>query len=315
MGNKDRGKVLVTGGAGFIGSHLTDLLVQNNYEVAVLDNFSTGRMKNLETSSNDIEIFNGNMGNRELVEKALQGVSTIHHLAAQPNVRVSVEDPIFDLKNNVEEALILFEEALKQGIQKIIYASSGGAAYGEPTKIPVPETHPTFPLSPYGISKLMVEKYLYYYKMNYGLDCTSLRYANVYGPRQDPLGEAGVISIFFSLILQNKPPQIFGDGTQTRDYVFVTDIVSAHLAVMDYDGEYWKFNIGSGKEVSVLELVDIMREIVGSSIQAEHVEPRKGEVYKIALDNSLTQRELNWKPQVDLTAGMKQVFKWMRSNS
>ena len=315
MRNNHSGKVLVTGGAGFIGSHLTDTLIQNHYEVIVLDNFSTGRKDNLAKSSGKIEIIRGNMGDREVVKQALQGVSVIHHLAAQPNVRLSVENPIFDLQNNVEEALVLLEEAIRQDVRKVIYASSGGAAYGEPSEIPVPEQHPTNPVSPYGISKLMVEKYLYYYQVNYGLTCLSLRYANVYGPRQDPLGEAGVISIFLGRILQNKPLQIFGDGTQTRDYVFVGDVVASHLAAMDYEGENWIFNIGTGREVSVLDLVDVMRAVAGVDVQPEHVEPRKGEVYKIALDNHLAQHELNWKPQTDLKTGMQKVWEWMKASS
>lgn len=315
MRNRDIGKVLVTGGAGFIGSHLTDKLIQNRYEVVVLDNFSTGRLKNLKKSSGKAEIIEGNMGDRDVVKTALQGVTVIHHLAAQPNVRQSVEDPIYDLRNNVEEFLVLIEEAIKQDVRKVIYASSGGAAYGEPYEIPVPESHPTNPISPYGISKLVVEKYLHYYQVNYGLTCFALRYANVYGPRQDPLGEAGVMSIFFHRILQNKSPQVFGDGTQTRDYIFVEDVVSSHLAAMDYKGKNWIFNIGTGQEVSVLDIIDMMRTVVGRNVQPEHIEPKKGEVYKTALDCSLAQRELNWKPQTNLQTGMQKLWEWMKTSS
>ena len=308
-------KILVTGGAGFIGSHLTDLLVENQYEVVILDNFSTGRLKNLDKSSDNIEIIRGNMGDRDVLKKALQGVSVIHHLAAQPNVRLSVEDPVFDLQNNVGEAIVLFEEALKHDVRRVIYSSSGGAAYGEPNVIPVPETHPTDPVSPYGISKLMVEKYLHYYHVNYGLSCVALRYANVFGPRQDPLGEAGVISIFLGLLSQNKPPQIFGDGTQTRDYIYVGDVVAANLAAMSYKGKNWRFNIGTGKEISVLDLMDVMRTVSGRDINAEHVDPVKGEVYKIALDPSFTKSELDWDPKTDITAGMQKVWDWMNGSS
>ncbi|MFQ6126669.1 MAG: NAD-dependent epimerase/dehydratase family protein [Candidatus Heimdallarchaeota archaeon] len=315
MRNNNIGKVLVTGGAGFIGSHLTDKLIQKHYEVTVLDNFSTGRLKNLENSSEKVKIIEGNMGDRDIVKAALQGVTVIHHLAAQPNVRRSVEDPIYDLQNNVEEFLVLLEEAIRHDVQKIIYASSGGAAYGEPFEIPVPESHPTNPISPYGISKLMVEKYLHYYQVNYGLTCLVLRYANVYGPRQDPLGEAGVMSIFFHRVFQKKSPQIFGDGTQTRDYIFVEDVVASHLAAMDYNGENWIFNIGTGHEVSVLDIVDVMRTVVGRDVQPEHIEPKRGEVYKIALDCRLAQRELNWKPQTNLHTGMQKLWEWIKTSS
>ena len=316
MSNNNTGKVLVTGGAGFIGSNLVDLLIQNNYNVVVLDNFSTGREDNLEKAlaTGNLEIVRGNMNDIAVVKKALQDVTTIHHVAAQPNVRVSVDDPIFDLRNNVEASIVLFEEALKQGIKKIIYASSGGATYGDPTEIPVPENHPTNPISPYGITKLVVEKYLYYYKMNYGLNCLTLRYANVYGPRQDPRGEAGVISIFLSQIRKNIPPQIFGDGKQTRDYIFVGDLISAHIAAMDYTGPNWIFNIGTGRDVSVLDLVSVIRTVANSDIQVEHVEAKKGEVYKTSLDCRLAQQELNWVPKTDLKNGIQQVWEWMKES-
>ena len=161
----------------------------------------------------------------------------------------------------------------------------------------------------------MVEKYLHYYNVNYGLSCIALRYANVFGPRQDPLGEAGVISIFLGLISQNKSPQIFGDGTQTRDYIYVGDVVTAHLAAMSYQGKNWRFNIGTGKEISVLDLMDVMRTVSGRDVNAEHVDPVKGEVYKIALDPNFTKSELDWDPKTDITAGMKKVWDWMNGSS
>lgn len=298
-------KVLVTGGAGFIGSHIVDALCEK-HEVAVIDDLSTGRIENLRNSKSRITFYKKNILGRDLKE-ALKDVEVVFHLAAQVNVRKSVDDPFYDLDVNGKGVLNIVENA--ENLEQFIYASSGGAVYGEPKYLPADEHHETNPISPYGVSKLIGEKYLYCYSHNYGLKVTCLRYANVYGERQDPLGEAGVISIFINRILKNKPPIIFGDGRQTRDYVHVSDIVKANLLAMRKEGI---FNIGTGIETSVNQLADIISKIGGKKIKPVHTEERKGEVRRISLSISKAKKELKWSPKIELKEGIQRTFEWFK---
>jgi UDP-glucose 4-epimerase len=236
--------ILVTGGAGFIGSHLVDALC-GEHDIVVVDDLSTGRKENLEESIGKISFHKMNILDKK-IRGVLKDAEIVFHLAAQANVTKSIEDPFFDLDVNVKGLLNIVENATN--LERFIFASSGGAIYGDPKYLPADEEHKTNPISPYGVSKLAAEKYLNYYSRTHGLKTTSLRYANVYGERQDPYGEAGVISIFIDKALKGERPEIFGDGEQTRDYIHVTDIVSANLHAMKKEGT---FNVGTGVETSV----------------------------------------------------------------
>jgi UDP-glucose 4-epimerase len=300
--------ILVTGGAGFIGSHLVDAL-SGKYDVVVVDDLSTGRLENLNDSKDRIKFHKMSLLDKD-IKGVLKDVKVVFHQAAQVSVIKSVQDPFYDLKVNGKGILNLIENAKE--LERFIYASSGGAVYGEPEQIPVSEKHATNPISPYGVSKLIGEKYLHYYSHNYGLKTTSLRYSNVYGERQDPFGEAGVISIFINTVLSGEPPAIFGDGEQTRDYVHVSDVVMANLASLE--GMVGTFNIGTGVETSVNHLVGILAEISGKNIEPVHLAERKGEVKRIALAVAKAEKVLGWSPEMSLKHGMKRTFEYLKEN-
>jgi UDP-glucose 4-epimerase len=296
--------ILVTGGAGFIGSHLVEALC-DEYEVAVLDDLSTGRLENLGGVKNKITFHRRSL--LDDLNSILRDVDVLFHLAAQVSVRKSVEDPVHDLDVNAKGILHLIESA--PDLERVIYASSGGAVYGEPEYLPVDEGHPTDPVSPYGVSKLAGEKYLHCYFLTTGLKVTCLRYANVYGERQDPRGEAGVIAIFLERIKRGEPPVVFGDGEQSRDFVHVEDVVKATLAAMENDGIY---NIGTGVGTSVNRLVEIFSQVTGREVKPVYAEPRKGEVRRIYLDVGRAERELGWKPTIGLEEGLRGLCQGLR---
>ena len=253
-------KVLVTGGAGFIGSHVADLLVAKDYEVAVIDNLSSGSRHNLNPQ---VEFYQLDIRSPEMFElvKSLQPMA-ICHLAAQVSVRLSVEDPETDASINILGSLKLLEAAVKAEVKKVIFSSTGGAIYGEQDYFPADEEHPSRPVSPYGVAKLAIEKYLNYYKQEYGLDFVALRYANVYGPRQDPHGEAGVVAIFSQKLLSGEQAIINGDGTQTRDFVYVEDVARSNLLALEAD-YYGELNIGTGLETDINNLFQLLKNITG----------------------------------------------------
>ncbi|NOZ82669.1 MAG: NAD-dependent epimerase/dehydratase family protein [Euryarchaeota archaeon] len=300
---------LVTGGAGFIGSHVVDALLEEGYRVRVIDDLSTGREENL-ASDGRLEFHRKSILDENLGE-LLRDVEEVYHLAAQINVRYSVENPAYDLKVNALGTLRLLEQA--EDLERFLYASSGGAVYGEPQKLPVSEEHPTDPISPYGASKLAGEKYVQLYRYNYGIKYAILRYANVYGERQDARGEAGVIAIFLERLLAGKPLVIYGTGEQTRDYVYVGDVVRATLLGRRCSSGV--FNIGTGIETSVNTLVDIITEVTGREPEVEHAEPRKGEVFRIYLDITRARDQLGFSPEVDLHEGIARVWSWIRSRA
>jgi UDP-glucose 4-epimerase len=309
--------ILVTGGAGFIGSHLCDRLLAENHRVIAVDELATGRIANLGEArgyGKEFTFYNmdvRNDGLRTLFERHRPEV--VMHLAAQSGVRPSVEDPVHDASVNVMGSLNVLECATHVGARKIVYAASGGTIYGEPRKLPVKETAAagSRPLSPYGISKKVVEDYLRFYERHRGLDFTALALANVYGPRQDPTGEAGVVAVFGSKMLQGESPTIYGDGNQTRDYVFVDDVVHAFALAVEH-GSGRLINIGTNLETSVNGLYRMLSEITGFSGQPLFGPLPGGELRRIALDIKLAQDALTWHPWTHLEDGLKETVAFMR---
>jgi UDP-glucose 4-epimerase len=306
-------KILVTGGAGFIASHLCDRLVALGQRVAIVDNLSTGKRQNLPETATFYEIDIRDKALDEVFEQEKPDV-VIHH-AAHANVTESVRNPGHDAAVNVGGSLNLLECCVKHKVDRFIYASTGGALYGEACYIPADETHPIDPVSPYGVSKHAVEQYLYAYQQNHGLEYVVLRYPNVYGPRQDPHGEAGVVAIFAMQLLTGHQPVIFGDGSKTRDYCYVGDIVDANILALSSEGKAAVFNLGRGIEVSDLEVFESVQEAVGSDITPLFAAVRPGEVEHIALDASKAERELGWKWKVDLIEGIAEAVKYYRAET
>jgi UDP-glucose 4-epimerase len=307
-------KTLVTGGAGFIGSNLVDALVARGDDVAVIDNLATGKRENLEHAlANGAELIELDVRDAEAVAAAVErvGPAAIFHLAAQIDVRKSVADPAHDSRVNVEGTINVLNAALAAGVRRLINTSTGGAIYGEGQILPAPEDHPVAPESPYGLSKFCAENYCALFTRLHGLSTVSLRYGNVYGPRQDPLGEAGVIAIFCGKLLDGGRPQIFGDGKQTRDYVYVGDVVDANLRAADSDIT-GAFNVGRGVATSVLDIVEALAAQSNNGFEADHLPARTGEVQHIALDPSRTKAELGWEAQVDLEQGLSRTLDSLR---
>lgn len=303
-------RILVTGGAGFIGSHIVDAYISHGHEVVIVDDLSTGQKKNLNPEA---EFFQLDIRNRELEEVfARFKFDVVNHHAAQMDVRKSVDDPKFDAQVNVLGTLNLLENSVKYKIGKFIFASTGGAVYGEQEYFPADEQHPTWPVSPYGITKLACEKYLFYYKEVHNLPHIVLRYANVYGPRQNPHGEAGVVAIFTERFLTGEQPVINGDGKQTRDYVYVGDLVHANMMALEYDTSD-VFNIGTGVETDVNTLYQIIKEYSGVNTEEIHGPQKAGEQLRSCLSFSKADRILNWKPGVNLNQGLKTTVEYFRN--
>ncbi len=305
-------RILVTGGAGFIGSHIAQAYCDAGHEVAILDNLSSGHRENIPAAAT---LLHHDVRSNEAAEAVRDyAPEVINHHAAQMNVRVSVDDPSFDADVNILGLLNILEPARKAGLRRVLFASSGGTVYGEPETLPAPETAPTHPVCPYGISKLTSEHYLYYYRRIFGLDYVALRYANVYGPRQDPHGEAGVIAIFCQNLLADKDVSIFGDGLQTRDYVFVQDVVRANLAALDSEFT-GAVNIATGRETNVVELYERVKEHVGGKGTAQHVAAKDGEVRRNVLDVSKAQEVLGWAPRTELADGLVSTVDFFRTRA
>jgi len=302
-------KVLVTGGAGFIGSHVTDRLVEEGHQVIVIDNLSSGKRKNVNRAASlyKLDIQSGRLERVFRNERP----NVVIHLAAQISVRRSVEDPVFDAQVNVLGTMNVLQQAVRHGARKVVFSSSGGAIYGEQETYPAPESHTTNPLSPYGISKLCGEHYLSYFQRISGIQVVSLRYANVYGPRQDPEGEAGVVAIFIQKMLNNEQPIINGNGRQTRDFVFVDDVAEANLAAMGQDS-HGVYNVGTGAETSVNELFRMLASVTGSACKEVHGPAKPGEQMRSVIDPSRIRQELGWDPKVELTEGLKKTVAFFR---
>jgi UDP-glucose 4-epimerase len=306
-------KILVTGGAGFIGSHIVDLLSDKGYEVVIIDNLSTGKKENLNPKAKFIE---ADITNAEQINKifADEKPDAVCHQAAQVSLRGSLKDPVFNANQNIIGSINLLNSAVKNNVKKFVYAGSGGARYGEPVEMPCKESHPIRPTSPYGITKHTVEHYLFMYKLLYGLDYTVVAYANVYGPRLDPLGECGVISIFMGKIKNGEKCRIFGDGKQTRDYVYVGDVANANLLALEKTTASNDFNIGTGVQLSLHDLFKKIVEVMGSG-EAENIEEVPGEIKPIYLDCSLAEKELGWKAEVSLVEGLKKTAEWINNGT
>ena len=300
---------LVTGGAGFIGSHLVNRLLSLGYRVVVVDNLSSGKLRNI----NHAAIFHhGDITDRAVVEFIhREQPDLVFHLAAQTSVTHSTRDSIQDANVNVIGTLRLLEAARLYGIDKLIYSSTGGALYGDPQYNPCSEDHPVAPLSPYGVSKYAAEMYLELYHRLYQVDYTVLRCANVYGPRQDPDGEAGVVAIFTQAMLEGRPPTIFGDGKQSRDFVYVDDVIDANLCAIER-GNGRSYNIGTGQMTTINRIFESLKEIIGYRGDAERGPMRLGEVYEISLDAAKAAQELGWTPATSLDDGLRQTVEYFR---
>lgn len=301
---------LVTGGAGFIGSHLVDRLVDEGFRVVVVDNLSSGKRSNLHPSAEFQERDIRDRAVRDLVKEVAPSV--VFHLAAQISVSVSARDPILDAEINVLGSLNVLEGVRQVRGAKFVFVSTGGAIYGEPEEMPVPETTPCAPASPYGTSKLAVEQYLGTYQRAYGLEYAVVRLGNIYGPRQDPHGEAGVIAIFSRAMLANDTVTIFGDGEDERDYVFVEDTVDGifKAATSRTAGPY---NIGTGMGTSVNQLARILWDLTGYRKEPVHAPPRPGDIHRIYLDAARARSELGWNPRVELDEGLQRTVAFFRS--
>jgi UDP-glucose 4-epimerase len=307
-------RALVTGGAGFIGSNVVDALLARGDEVTVLDNLSTGRRDNLAGALEaGAQLIEGDLRDAGQVREAFEQArpEAVFHLGAQIDVRKSVADPAFDARINVEGTINVLEAARATGGPRVVSSSTGGAIYGEGRVLPAPEDHPNAPEAGYGQSKFAAEGYLALYERLHGLSTVSLRYGNVYGPRQDPLGEAGVIAIFCGKLLAGEPPLVFGDGLQTRDYVYVDDIVAANLsAAASRAGG--AFNIGRGEPTSVLDLVEVLRGLGDGPFDPEFAPDRPGEIREIYLDASRARDELGWRPTVGVPEGLARTLDSLR---
>jgi UDP-glucose 4-epimerase len=303
-------KILVTGGAGFIASHVVDLLVESGHDVVVVDNLSTGRKSNLNPQAKFYQV---DIRNLEEMEKifASERPEVIDHHAAQMDVRRSVLDPVYDADINVLGALNLLNLSVKYGVRKFIHISSGGAVYGEPVYVPCDEKHPVQPLCPYGATKYILELYLYMFKANFGLDYTILRYGNVYGPRQDPAGEAGVVAIFTGNMLAGKPVTIFGAGEQVRDYVFVKDCARANLLAVD-KGSGEVINLGYGVPTTVNQIFSGLKEITCYPMDANYAPARTGETFRIYLAVDKAREQLGWTAQVSLMEGLQKTVEYFQ---
>ena len=303
--------ILVTGGAGFIGSHVVDAYINDNHNVVIVDDMSRGRKEfiNPRATFHQISISDPQLAN--IIQK--ESIKVISHHAAQISVSDSVKNPVKDAESNIIGTLQLLQNAVECGVNKFIFASTGGAIYGEQDYFPAREDHPQKPTSPYGLSKLSVEGYLKFYKEQYGLKSIIFRYGNVFGPRQNPNGEAGVVAIFNNRLLKGQAPIINGDGEQTRDYIFVRDVVNANLLALKLNGSD-TFNVGTGQETSVNELTHLILEIAESNIDIQISKKNNFEQRRSCLDYKKLKGSLNWSPKVSLKEGLSETFIFFKNN-
>ncbi len=311
-------RALVTGGAGFIGSHVADHYLKEGYEVTVIDNLSSGRRENVPADAAFVQCEVGSSEARQLLES--RPFDVLNHHAAQVDVRVSVSDPAFDATTNILGLINLLEGARAGGTRRVVFASSGGVVYGESADLPHPEEARKLPVSPYGVSKLASEFYLAAYAQLHGIEVVSLRYANVYGPRQNPHGEAGVVAIFCSRVRAGKTLTVYGKGEQTRDYVHVTDIARANMAATTWSGanvgsiDAVAFNVGTAVETSVNGLAYTLVEATGVAVPIEHAPARPGELQRSSVQIGKASREWNWRPQFELKDGLMNTYEWILEN-
>jgi UDP-glucose 4-epimerase len=303
-------KILVTGGAGFIGSHVVDRLVQEGHEVVVVDDLSSGKRRNINRQA---KFYKADIRSPRWLERVFrrERPAVVNHHAAQMDVRRSVENPVLDADINILGMLNVLQNSVKYGVRKVIFASSGGAIYGEPENVPVAESHAVRPASPYGITKAVGEEYLRYLYETAGLESVSLRYANVYGPRQDPYGEAGVVAIFTQKMLSGQQPIINGNGRQTRDFVSVDDVVESNLAALNKTAR-GSYNVGTGVETTINDLFRMLAKLISPTVREVHGPAKKGEQMRIALDASRIHREFDWEPKITLEEGLARTVQFYR---
>ncbi|MCJ7804548.1 NAD-dependent epimerase/dehydratase family protein [Patescibacteria group bacterium] len=303
-------RVIVTGGAGFIGSNVVDAYIKEGFKVAIIDNLRTGKKRNINKKA---KFYQTDIINKKELREVFDDFKPhyINHHAANAQVRLSIEKPIFDARNNIIGSLNLINLAKEFKVKKFVYINSGGAGYGEPKKLPVDEKHPIAPLSPYGVSKHVAEDYLGVYNYLYKLDWISLRYSNIYGPRQDPHGEAGVVAIFAGNMLKNEKCKINGDGSHTRDYVYVGDVVKANILAINKKTKHHFFNIGTNITTSTLDIFKTLSKEINYK-KEPFFGPEVPEVVHIRLDYSLAKKELAWKPEVRLKEGIKKTVEWLK---
>lgn len=304
-------KILLTGGAGFIGSHVAQAYLEAGHPVVIVDNLSTGKKENIPPQAEFYQADIGDLAAMEEIFKKERPVVVNHH-AAQIDVRFSVARPVADAKTNILDGIQLLELSKKRGVQKWIFASTGGALYGETPAVGAAEETAIRPVSPYGVSKFCLENYLEFYGRSYSLQYAILRYANVYGPRQIPEAEAGVVAIFTGCLMKGKIPTIYGDGRQQRDFVYVEDVAQANLKALNLAANS-TVNIGSGKGTTVLELLLLLQKELKSDLSPKFASPRLGEIFRSVVDNSHAQKALGWRPQTSLAEGLKKTIAWQKA--
>lgn len=302
-------KILVTGGAGFIASQIADAYIKEGHEVIIIDNLSTGYKENLNPDARFIKLDIGNAEVLEVFKK--ENFDVVNHHAAQIDVRKSVANPVFDANINILGTINIIECCVKTKVKKFIFASTGGAIYGEQEYFPADENHPANPVSPYGITKLSIEKYLHFYRTEYNLNYSVLRYANVYGPRQNPFGEAGVVAIFTNKLLKGEQPIINGTGEQTRDYVFVDDVVKANLLTLK-ENDFGIYNVGTGIETNVSQIFKKLNELTGYKAKEKHGTQPKGEQLRSVISSEKLFKKFNWKPSVSIDEGLMKTVSYYK---
>lgn len=301
-------RCLVLGGCGFLGSHLVDGLLNKGYEIVVFDKVDVDT-KNINHNLNKVDLIEGDFTNKNDLQRAIRDIDYIFHFIGTTIPQSSTQNPVYDIESNVISSINLLEIAKSGNVKKIIFASSGGTIYGIPQKVPIPEDHPTNPICAYGISKLMIEKYLHLYFSLHGLDYVSLRFSNAYGERQDPDKSQGVIGVFLEKIIRGDPVNIWGDGKVVRDYIYVKDIVDACLKASELkQTKYHIFNIGSGNGISLNELIEIIRKGAGKEIKVKYTQGRKIDVPINILDTTLAKKVFGWKPKVLIEQGIKTIL-------
>lgn len=305
-------KILVTGGAGFIGSHIAHKYIDSGHSVIIVDDLSTGKKEFINPKA---KFYKVDLRNKQDITKVIarEKPAIISHQAAQKSVNDSVKNPAKDAEINILGFLNLMEAAKENGVKKVVFSSTGGAIYGDTENIPTPEDELPKPASPYAIAKLTTEHYLRFYLETAGITPVILRYSNVYGPRQDPYGEAGVVAIFSKLIAQDKPVTVFGDGKQTRDYVFVDDVAEANLKALDYQPSNFEesvLNIGTGIETPLNSIINLLKAASGKEVVVKNDPPRPGDLPRSAIKNDKASQLLNWSPQIELVEGIKRTYKY-----
>lgn len=310
-------KILILGADGFLGSNLAKSLVKDGkYKIRAFDLFEGGILRNLKECRNKIEIFQGNFLNRDDLRKALKGVDYVFHYISLTTPGSSMKDPLIDVDTNIRGTVVLLEECAKAKVKKFIFSSSGGAIYGNQEKDLLNEDDPQNPISPYAISKLAIEKYLEYYRLNHGLEYLILRYSNPYGPGQNVVGSQGIIPIFLNLIKQKKLITIFGDGKNIRDYIFIDDAIeNTKKIVFKKTTRRRLYNLGSGKGIAINEVVDIIRKVTGKNVKVKKMPARSIDVRRVVLNTKRIKKEINYSIKVNMEEGIRRTWKWVSSSN